>query len=346
MMENKSIFDLTKREVQETFLQLGQPDYRSRQLWEGLYKNFWIESQDFSNLPLTMRDELNRLFRILPLIPSKRIVSRDRQTKKSLFDLVDGLSIEAVLMNYEKRNTVCISSQVGCAMNCSFCATGQMGFKRNLTIGEIVAQVIYFAHELKTQGETLTNVVIMGMGEPFQNYINVMDAIDRLNDPEGFNLGARRITISTVGLPDAIKQFADEKRQVNLAVSLHASDNTLRNQLVPINRKYPLEAVLQACRYYVDTTSRRISFEWALISGINDTPTQASQLIKLTHGLNCHINIIPLNPTTCYNGQPSSREHAQLFKAILVQHGLPCTIRLRRGIEIQAGCGQLAGNQL
>ena len=345
MEENRSILDLTENELREALNRLGQPAYRTMQVWEGLYKNLWQQSLEFTSLPNLLRETLNATYRFMPLTPNRRLISKDRQTNKVLFDLVDGHSIEAVLMNYENRRTVCISSQVGCAMNCSFCATGQMGFRRNLAVGEIIAQVLFFAHELKQQGETLSNVVVMGMGEPFQNYEMVLGAVDRLNDPRGFNLGARRFTISTVGLPDQIRHFADEKRQVNLAVSLHASDNTLRDQLVPINRKYPLEAVLDACRYYFDQTSRRLTFEWALISGINDSPSQATQLVKLTHGLSCHVNIIPLNPTTRYPGQPSAREYAQSFKAILEQHGIPCTIRLRRGVEIQAGCGQLASRQ-
>ncbi len=345
MEEKQSIFDLSLKELQNFLTELGQPTYRTTQIWEGLYKNLWLQPQEFTSIPNSLRETLAATYRFLPLSPSQHLTSRDSQTRKILFDLSDGHSIETVLMNYENRRTICISSQVGCVMNCAFCATGQMGFKRNLGVGEITTQVLYFAHELKKHGETLSNVVVMGMGEPFQNYENVLNAIDRLNDPGGFNLGARRFTISTVGLPDQIRRFADERRQVNLAVSLHASDNTLRDQLVPINRKYPLATLLDACHYYFDRTSRRVTFEWALISGLNDSPTQALQLVKLTRGLACHVNIIPLNPTTRYHGQPSSRESAQSFKTILEQNGVSCTIRLRRGIEIQAGCGQLASRQ-
>lgn len=345
MEEKRSLLDLAENELREALHALNQPAYRARQIWEGLYQNLWLESREFTTVPGVLRERLDSTYCFLPITPARSLISKDHQTNKILFDLVDGKSIEAVLMKYENRSTVCVSSQVGCSMNCSFCATGQMGFKRNLGVGEIIAQVLYFARELKRQDGTLSNVVVMGMGEPFQNYENVIHAIDRLNDPTGFNLGARRFTISTVGLPEMIKRFGDEERQVNLAVSLHASDNNLRDQLVPINRKYPLEVVMDACRYYFEKTSRRVTFEWALISGINHTPSQATQLARITKGLICHVNIIPLNPTARYPGQPSSRETAQTFKSILEQHGLPCTIRLRRGVEIQAGCGQLASHQ-
>jgi 23S rRNA (adenine2503-C2)-methyltransferase len=342
MPDNRSIFDLNQNELQAFLGELSQPAYRARQLWEGLYKNLWFQPDKFTNFPLSLRQVLDKNIRFLPAVEEQRLISRGRQTQKVIFKLSDGSLIETVLMQYLQRNTVCISSQVGCAMNCSFCATGQMGFQRNLSSGEILFQVLYFASELKQKQESLSNVVVMGMGEPFQNYDATLRAIDCLNDPLGFNLGARRFTISTVGLPERIRQFADEKRQVNLAVSLHAADDFLRNQLVPANRKYPLSEVMSACRYYSEQTSRRITFEWALISGLNDTPEQAHQLVKLTRGLRSHVNIIPLNPTNKYPGAPSSMERAQAFKAVLDQYSLPCTIRLRRGIEIHAGCGQLA----
>jgi len=342
MADTRSIFDLDQPDLQNYLGGLSQPAYRTGQIWEGLYKNLWFSPDEFTNLPLTLRQTLEKDIRFLPLSEIQRLVSKGGQTQKIVFKLVDGCLIETVLMQYLHRNTVCISSQVGCAMNCSFCATGQMGFKRNLTTGEIVAQVLYFAKELRTESAELSNVVVMGMGEPFRNYDAVMHAIDRINDPQGFNLGARRITISTVGLPEQIRQFADEMRQVNLAVSLHAADDDLRDQLVPVNRKYRLADVMEACRYYSDKTDRRITFEWALISGLNDTPEQANRLVKLTRGLRCHVNIIILNPTRQYNGRPSTQVRADAFKSILDQHGLSCTIRLRRGIEIHAGCGQLA----
>jgi 23S rRNA (adenine2503-C2)-methyltransferase len=228
-------------------------------------------------------------------------------------------------------------------MGCVFCATGQMGFKRHLSSGEIVAQVMYYARMLKPENQVVTNVVLMGMGEPFHNYDNTMAAIDRLNDPQGYNFGARRFTISTVGLVPMIRRFADEKRQVNLAISLHAADDESRLSMLPINRKYKIDDVLEACRYYVSQTGRRVTFEWALINGVNDTPEVAKKLAARLKGLLCHVNAIPLNPTAGYEGRATDRQRAVLFKEALEQAGIPCTIRMKRGIDIQAGCGQLAG---
>lgn len=244
-------------------------------------------------------------------------------------------------MRYKKRNTLCISSQAGCAMGCVFCATGQMGFKRHLSSGEIVAQVMYYARQLYEENTAVTNVVLMGMGEPFHNYENTLAAIDRLNDPQGYNLGARRFTISTVGLIPAIRRFATEKRQINLAISLHAADDDLRTSMLPVNKRYPIDELLAACREYIAVTGRRITFEWALINGVNDTPDQAILLAKKLKGLLGHVNAILLNPTLGYSGQATSHERAEKFRQILEEHGIPCTIRLRRGIDIQAGCGQL-----
>lgn len=233
-------------------------------------------------------------------------------------------------------------------MGCLFCATGQMGFQRNLTGGEIIEQVLFYARQLQTVNEKVTNIVLMGMGEPFHNYEATFKAIDRLNHPEGFNFGARRFTVSTVGLVPAIRRFTAERRQVNLAVSLHAADNELRSSLMPINRKYPLEMLMDACLDYVETTNRRITFEWALIRGVNDTLEQArtiSHRLKpflRPSGALCHVNVIPLNPTHRYSGQATTQHQALVFQGELEKAGIPCTIRLRRGIDIQAGCGQLA----
>ena len=208
--------------------------------------------------------------------------------------------------------------------------------------GEIIEQVLYYARQLKTQGERVTNVVFMGMGEPFHNYDNVMDAIDILHDPEGMNLGARRFTISTVGLIPAIRIFTNERRQVNLAISLHAADDKLRSSMMPVNKKFPIRGLMSVLKYYVNTTKRRITFEWALIQGVNDTPEQAKKLTELLRGTLAHVNLIPLNLTDGYDGKPSTKKRRQEFQAILENQRIPCTIRLRRGIDIQAGCGQLA----
>lgn len=244
-------------------------------------------------------------------------------------------------MRYTERNTICVSSQAGCAMNCSFCATGQAGFQRNLSTGEIVEQIIFFARRLMHQGERLTNLVFMGMGEPFANYGAVQEAIARLTDPQGFNFGARRITISTVGLVPGIEKFTAERSQVNLAVSLHAATDELRSEMMPINRRYPLDVLMKACRDYVETTRRRLSFEWALISGVNDTPQQARLLAQRIRGMLCHVNMIPLNPTPGFGGRASTKERIAAFRAELDHYGIPNSVRERRGIDISAGCGQL-----
>jgi 23S rRNA (adenine2503-C2)-methyltransferase len=273
--------------------------------------------------------------------PIRFLDSGDGQTYKTLFKLHDGHLVETVLMRYDKRRTLCISTQVGCAMGCVFCATGQMGFKRNLTRGEIVAQVMYYARELHSKGQSITNIVVMGMGEPFHNYDNTMAAVDRLNNSQGFNFGARRFTISTVGLVPMIKRFSREKRQVNLAISLHAVDDNLRLSMMPINKRYDIDELLEACHEYVENTGRRITFEWALIYGVNDTPEQARKLGSRLKGLLCHVNAIPLNPTKGYEGTSTTQERALIFKEVLENAGIPCTIRIHRGIDIEAGCGQL-----
>ncbi len=241
----------------------GVPKYRAQQIWDGLYKNLWLAPDEFTNLPKDLREKMGELLEFNVIKPVAYHESRDGDTRKTLFELHDGRRIETVLMRYERedkepRNTVCISTQVGCGMGCTFCATGQMGFKRQLSRGEIAAQVLYFARKLQDEGDPstgsghrLTNVVVMGMGEPFHNYEATMSAIDHLNNPDGFAFGARRFTISTVGLVPLIKKFADEKRQVNLAISLHASEDELRSSMLPINDKYPIANLLEACRYYV-----------------------------------------------------------------------------------------------
>lgn len=344
------IYDLDQPGLASIMEIYGEPAYRIQQIWQGLYRQFWQSPAEFTSLPAKLRAGLAEQIRFEALQPAKTLASSDRQTVKTLFELQDKLAIEAVLMRYDKRNTLCISTQAGCAMGCVFCATGQMGFKRHLTSGEIIAQVLYYARLLQAENTSVTNVVLMGMGEPFHNYDNTMAAIERLNHPEGFNFGARRFTISTVGLVPFIRRFASEKRQVNLAVSLHAADDALRSSMMPVNKTYPVDEVLSACSEYTNQTGRRITFEWALIHAVNDTPEQARVLARklknhfssTQHGTLCHVNAIPLNPTTGYAGQPTSRERAAQFKEILEQAGIPCTIRMRRGIDIQAGCGQLA----
>ena len=338
-------YDLTFPQLKERLKELGEPSFRARQVWQAVYTELIADPLEISTLSKPLRQKLSDVFSFSSLTPASELASSDGQTIKTLFALPDGNAIEAVLMYYDERNTLCISTQAGCGMGCVFCATGQMGFKRNLTSGEIVEQVLYYARLLKNESKEVTNIVVMGMGEPFQNYDAVMNAIDRLNDPDGCNLGARRFTVSTVGLVPEIERFAAEKRQVNLAISLHAANDALRSSLLPVNRKYPIAALMQACRGYIAATSRRLTFEWALIENTNDREQDALELAALLKGMLCHVNIIPLNPTSKFAGQPTTRDRAERFKAILDTAGIPCTIRLRRGIDIQAGCGQLASHQ-
>lgn len=337
-----NFFDFDFEELRSILSSWGEPHFRVDQVWEGFYRQLKSTPESLSNVPQALKAKLDGSFSFSNLIPVMTQESPDGKTIKTLFRLPDGQAIEAVLMRYERRNTLCISSQVGCAMGCVFCATGQMGFKRNLSGGEIIEQVIYYARDLKGTDEQVTNVVIMGMGEPFHNYDATLSAINRLNHPLGMGLGARRFTISTVGIIPMIYRFADVQRQINLAVSLHAADDELRNTLIPINKRYPLDELITACRYYVTKTHRRITFEWALIRDINDQPEQALKLAQLIRGLLCHVNVIPLNPTQGYEGRSTTKERAQIFRDILERCGIPCTIRVRRGIDIQAGCGQLA----
>lgn len=348
MSDKPLIYDQDLPGLENTLLSWGEPKYRATQIWQGIYQNLWDIPEKFTNLSVSLRKKLADHYQFSNLTPSIVLQSKDGETRKTLFTLLDRRGIEAVLMRYEKRKSLCISTQAGCAMGCVFCATGQMGFQRNLSSGEIVEQVLYYARLLKGEGEKVTNVVVMGMGEPFHNYDATLQAIDRLNDPVGYNFGSRRFTISTVGLAPAIRRFATEQSQVNLAISLHAADDDLRSSLLPTNKKYPIAVLMQACQEYVETTHRRLTFEWALINGVNDSIEQASKLAELLHVFQhsgatlCHVNVIPLNPTHKYSGQATSHQQAKLFQAELERHGIPCTIRIRRGIDIQAGCGQLA----
>jgi len=335
-------FDLDLKTLEELFSAWGEPVYRAGQLWHAVYGDLIHSYDEVSTFPKLLRKRLAESLVFSHLRAIDRLSSEDHETVKTLFALPDERMIEAVLMHYDVRDTLCISSQSGCAMGCVFCATGQMGFMRNLTSGEIVEQVVHYARELKSRGSRVTNVVVMGMGEPFHNYDAVMGAIDRLNDADGMNLGARRFTISTVGLVPMIRRFAAEKRQVNLAVSLHAANDDLRASMMPVDRKYPIAELIAAVREYTEQTGRRITFEWALIRDVNDCEADALQLADLIKGMLCHVNVIPLNPTKKYSGQATTRERALAFKSTLESRGIPCTIRLRRGIDIQAGCGQLA----
>jgi 23S rRNA (adenine2503-C2)-methyltransferase len=341
MMANLFLLDLSSDKLKDLLGGWGEPLYRAKQIETWLYQHHVMDVEKMSSLPQRLRQRLAEETTVNPLIPVALLDSTDGHTHKALFALPDNRQIEAVLMRYDKRQTLCISTQAGCAMACPFCATGQMGFMRNLSAGEIVAQVLYYARVLAAEEKQVTNIVFMGMGEPLANYAETWRAIRRLNDPAGFNLGARRMTVSTVGLVPAIRQMSKESEQVGLAVSLHAPTDELRDIIVPINRRYPLAMLMKGVWDYVSTTHRRVTFEYALMDGLNDSDRQADQFAELIQGLLCHVNLIPLNPTpdSPWSGSPDERVYA--FQERLLAADIPTTVRLRRGIDIAAGCGQL-----
>ncbi len=342
MAEKTNLYDLEANELEALITGWGQPAYRARQVAAWLYKNKIGSVADMTNLPKALRDKLDAETTVGVLEQCSEQLSLDGQTVKRLFRLPDNQLIESVLMEYDDgRRTACISTQAGCAMGCVFCATGQMGFSRNLSTGEIVEQAVHFARQLEAEGDRLSNVVLMGMGEPLHNYDDTMKAIRKLSDPNGLGIGQRHITLSTVGLVPAMRRYADEGLQTGLAVSLHAATDEERSKLLPINQRYPIAEVLDAVRYYISKTGRRVTFEWALIRGENDTIEQAQRLGQLLHGILCHVNMIPLNPTGGYDGAPSDPERVAAFQNELKRYRINSTVRVRRGIDIQAGCGQL-----
>jgi 23S rRNA (adenine2503-C2)-methyltransferase len=323
-----------------------EPPFRAKQLWKWLYVRLATDFDQMSNLPRALRERLQGLYRIDPLTPLEEQVSADRLTQKVLFRLPDGQTVESVWMSYDRRQTVCVSSQVGCPIGCSFCATGQSGFVRDLSSAEIVAQPLYFARRVQAVGQSLNNIVVMGMGEPLLNYDAVWQAIETWNDHDGFNVGARKITISTSGYVPGISQLARESLQVGLAVSLHAAIDELRDQLVPLNRRYPLSELGTACHDYVAATNRRITIEYALIDGVNDSVQHALQLANWLRGLICHVNLIPLNPTPDCTYRPSPLAQVRAFQSVLVERQIATTVRAGRGGDVQAGCGQLRQRQI
>lgn len=350
-VEKVALLDLSRAELIAYIESLGQPAYRGRQVWEWIYKRYAQTFAEMRNLPQALRQRLQEEAMLSPLRIVTQIVSQAGDTQKLLFRLPDGQTIETVLMVYDKRRTLCISSQAGCAMSCTFCATAQGGLARNLTTGEILAQVLHFAAYLADaqaapamaldRPTAVTNIVLMGMGEPMHNYNNVWNALRRLTDGDAFGLGARNITLSTVGLVPMIDRMAEEGLQINLAVSLHAPNDELRSQLVPVNRRWKVDDLLAAVERYIARTNRRVTFEYALMQGINDSPELAAELGQKLAPLLCHVNVIPLNPIPDSLFQPTSDEDTERFVSILRAHGVPATVRLRRGIEINAGCGQL-----
>ncbi len=325
-----------------------EPRYRLGQAKKALFQDLIQNWQEATALPLKLREELNKKCPIE--ISAEIFVSKDGGTVKALFILKDNLKIEAVLMRHkDKRNTVCVSSQVGCPLDCVFCATGKLGFKRNLDAGEIVGQVLFFARYLKKAGEKVTNVVFMGMGEPFLNYDNVLGAIKVLNDKEGFSLGARHFSISTAGIVEGIEKLAEEELQINLAISFHAADDKLRSKLMPVNKKYPINEILSAVDGYIKKTRRRVMFEYIMIKDLNDSDGQAKTLANLMRKPLYFVNLISYNFTRRSLGEggptgifkPSVPERIKKFKEILEREGVAVTQRHRFGEDVDAACGQL-----
>ncbi len=318
-------------------------DYRLTQLYRAAAKELVGSIGEITVLPTELRDALTARGAALSSIEPVAIErSRDGCTTKGLFRLHDGKEVEAVLMEHRgNRSTICISSQAGCAFACAFCATGQAGYSRNLGAIEIFDQAVYFARALASCGKRVTNVVFMGMGEPFHNYDAVMDAVALLNDPQGFGLGHRHITISTVGLVDKIDRFAEEGIQVNLAISLHAPNDALRSSFMPVNRKYPIAELMTACERYVRRTHRKVFFEYVMLAGVNDSDECARELAALMRGHLYHVNLIPYNATPDANFTGTDQESIWQFAAILDAARVPVTVRRNMGRDIAAACGQL-----
>ena len=336
-----NLYDLSRARLAERLASWGYSDYYASLVWSGLYRDLASAPEEIAGLRSEVAERLSTTtIGVLPIRATTD--STDGRTRKVLLGLADGAAIETVLMTFRGRATVCVSTQVGCALGCVFCATGQMGFRRHLSPGEIVAQVIYAVRELRARGETLRNIVLMGMGEPLHNYEATMAAIETVMDHHGLAIGPRFITLSTVGVVPGIRRLTAERRPMRLAVSLHGATDEERARLVPPARRWPLAELMAACRDYTTTLGRRIFFEWALIDGQNDGPAQAHALGHLLAGMDAHVNLIPLNPTLGYAGRPTAGPAARAFQAVLAGYGLPSTVRQRRGIDVAAGCGQLA----
>ncbi len=335
----RSLHDLSFSALERELERGGVRPIHARALWASMYRGAAREAW----LP-PLRQWMERVApeQFIPEAPevTADTESSDGLTRKFLLRLRDGQEVESVLMGYEGRYTACLSTQAGCAMGCRFCATGQMGFVRHLRPGEIVAQVLHCRQALGDRGH-LRNLVMMGMGEPLHNYDAVMEALGIITDTRGLNIGPGRITVSTVGVVPGILRMAEERRPYNLAVSLHGASEEERAALIPVSRKWPLADVIAACRTYGKATGRRIFFGWTLIAGVNDSEAQAERLAALLQGIDAHVNLIPLNPTTGFEGEEAPVSAALGFQRVLATAGIPSTVRQRRGIDVAAGCGQL-----
>lgn len=342
----KQLLDLTQDELVAWATEYGLPAYRGRQLYAAAFRRLAASFDEITDLPRDLRADLAREASLTPLVVQEEQRHDAAETEKALFRMSDGALVEGVLMDYPAergggRHTVCLSTQVGCPLACSFCATGLQGWTRNLSPGEIAGQVLHFERRLRGRGARVTNVVYMGMGEPLLPYAQTIKSVRLLTDPRGFGLGQRHITISTAGVVPGIRRLAHEGLQIGLAISIHAATDEARSALMPINRRYGLDELLDACHEYVRTTNRRITFEYTLISGVNDGLGDARALAVRLRGLLSHVNIIPWNAVDELPFQPSPRVRVAAFRDALVAAGLPVTVRDTKGSAIQAACGQL-----
>jgi len=346
VQHSSHLLDLDFEELSVRLVADGVRAAHTRALWQALHRGGSFNPRDAKDLPSAVQSWLETHQGIGVLVDHPEVAadirSGDGRTRKLLLRLADGHEIETVIMGYPGRFTACLSSQVGCAMGCVFCATGQMGFVRHLRPGEIVAQALVAQRLLQADGETgLRNLVLMGMGEPLHNYDGVIRALKIIGDRRGMGLAESRMTVCTVGIVPEIHRLARENLPYNLALSLHAATDEERSALVPVNQRWPIAELLDACRAYSEATGRKVFFGWTLIAGKNDTPEHARQVAALLRGMNAHLNLIPLNPTEGYTGCTSDEGAADRFSGIVQQAGIPCTIRQRRGIDVAAGCGQL-----
>lgn len=338
----KNIKNYNLDELKQELISLCEKPYRAEQIFKWLYIDKVIEFDEMTNLSLELREKLKQNYTMCNFKILKKQEAQDG-TKKYLFDVLDGNAIETVLMEYHHGKTICVSSQIGCKMGCKFCASTGIAFIRNLEPGEIVEQILAVEQDI---GEHISNIVFMGIGEPFDNYDNVMQAIHIINNQKGLNIGARHISISTSGIVPKIYEFADEKLQCTLSISLHATNNQKRSEMMPVNNAYPLEELMKACKEYIKKTNKRISFEYALAKDNNDNLEDAKALVKLLSGMLCHVNLIPINKIENGKFTKSSNENIIKFRDYLNEHGIVATIRRELGSDIDAACGQLRRKNL
>lgn len=337
-MEKKDIKSLTREKLTAAITQMGLPKFRAGQIFFWLHQKNVKTFEEMTNLPAALRTQLSEQFYIPQLKIVRKLVSRIDGTIKYLFELPDGERVESVLMHYKHGNSLCISSQAGCRMGCKFCASTIAGFTRNLVPSELLGQI---AAACEDSGQRVHSIVMMGIGEPLDNFENVLDFLNLLEDEKGFGMSHRHVSLSTCGLVDKIRELAQKKLQITLSVSLHAPNNERRDQIMPVNHRYPVEELIAACKDYTRITGRRISFEYALISGVTDTDECAYQLAKLLKGMLCHVNLIPVNEIRERDYKKSSKESIRRFAGILEKHRLTVTVRRKLGADIDAACGQL-----